>query len=224
MPLESWTKLQNEPYVSPLRNPPSSTGGQLRRLGEDYNTASRLLRRRARRGDVNSALGAIKLREQALEQGIPTGGIQRSEERRAGILGREQAMEEGTLDRERAIEANRLRAAEEITADGSPAPAASGISPRDTAALDILGGVQAEDDAMAQRGLDAASGMGVQQPYRILQGDQNRKFRKTLDSALGKASSPADVAALRERGTRYGIPQANFDRRANWWDRNRKTS
>lgn len=232
MALDRWSRLQAAPFgtSSSLRNDGrgGTTGSQLRRLGEDYNQAQRLLRRQARRGDANSALASIKLREEALAQGIQTGGIRRKEEYDAGILGRVQAMEQGAGDRERAVEANR-RMADEALQDTEAAAGAASVTPlgppspdRTTAALDILEGVKTEDDVMAQQGINMAKRLGVGDPTSVLRGDPNLRYRKTLDSALGKAKSPAEVAALRQRGIRYGVAPADFDRRANWWERNRK--
>jgi len=229
MALDRWSRLQSSQFgtSSSLRNDGrgGSTGSQLRRLNEDYNQAQRLLRRQARRGDANSALAAIKLREDALAQGIQTGGIRRKEEYDAGILGRVQAMEQGAADRESAVAANRTMAEEALAGDTPTlAPEAAGppAPDRNTAALDILEGVKMEDDTMAQRGLDAASRLGVSNPTSVLRGDPNLRYRKTLDSALSAAKSPAEIEALRKRGIRYGVTAADFDRRANWWERNRK--
>jgi len=230
MALDRWSRLQAAPFgtSSALRNDGrgGSTGDQLRRLNEDYNQATRLLRRQARRGDANSALQAIKLREDALEQGIQTGGIRRKDESDAGILGRVQTMEQGSADRERATEANRLIAGEALAETGpTDAPLESAGPPapnRNTAALDILEGEKLEDDTMLQRGLDTAKSLGVSNATSVLRGDPNLRYRRTLDSALGQARTPAEVAALRQRGTRYGVTPADFDRRANWWERNRK--
>ncbi len=80
--LDRLSRLQRQPFGRNTATSPDAyggtTGSQIRRLGEDYNQATRLLRRQARRGNADSALQAIKLREDALAQGIQTGGIRRA--------------------------------------------------------------------------------------------------------------------------------------------------
>lgn len=56
-------------------------GARFRRQEEAYNRSLRLLRRKARRGDVGSSLAEIKLRNQAEAEGIPTGGIRDADAR-----------------------------------------------------------------------------------------------------------------------------------------------
>lgn len=236
MALDRWTKLQAAPFgtSSALRGDRGAAGGssgsQFRRLTEDYNTAMRLLRRRARRGDAQSALGAIKLREDAISKGIQPGGIRRKEEFDAGILGRVQAMEQGAVDRERGAQANR-QIVNDVLAEDAPAtpgapPAqatpAAPVDSRATAALDIYEGEATDNDSVMQRGLDMASRLGIRNPVSILDRvDKLTAARKTLDTALSQARTPAEIAALRERSTRFGVTPEAFDRRTSWWDRNR---
>lgn len=246
MALSRWSQLQQTPYVSPTRGPVGgSTGTQLRRLTEAYGQASRLLTRQARRGDAGSALQAIKVREEALNQGIQVGGIRRKDEYDAGILDRVKSMEQGSALRERADYANRLRVEGDIaeaegrlngegnldrisrmTEDAADARYANDVAPqpatRTGAALDILEGAKSGDVEQEQRGFTAARGLGVANPTSVYQGNRDLRYRRTLDSALGAARSPDEVAVLRQRGTKYGIPAADFDRRASWWERQRK--
>jgi len=96
---------------------------------------------------------------------------------------------------------------------------------RATAALDMLEGGRNETDVDAEqfrRGESAARFLGVENPTNVFKGDQRLKYRQTLDTALKEAKTPEEVAALKERGARYGgvSPEA-FDRRAEWWNRNR---
>lgn len=238
---DRWTALQSRPSrwsslqaKSPLTlDPPNSSVSQLRRQAEDYNIATRLLRRRARRGDANSALGLIKVREDAISQGIQTGGIRNKNEFDAGLLGRVQSVERGAADRERGTDLARRRMDMiEAGLDADTAETESRIDPgkefeqplrvapesRTSAALDIMEGDRTQDDALAQRGIDSAARQGVKDPTSILKGDN---YRKTLDMALGQARSPAEIAALRERGQRFGVAPEAFDRRANWWESRR---
>ncbi len=209
-----------------------SAGANYRRQAEDYNTATRLLRRQARRGDAGSALDLIRVREMANERGFTPGGIRSKEEFDASAAGTIQAQERGAADRERAAMLMRQQAAEQSgdmvpDALGAPAAPTTGIGAtvmpesRTSAALDILGGQIAGDDTTTQRGLDSATRLGVKDPVSILRGDKNLTFRKTLDSALGKAKSPAEIAMLKSRATQGGIDSAAFDRRVNWWDKKR---
>lgn len=243
--LDRLTALQNSRFgtSSGVRAPGANTvsgaaGSQYRRQAEDYGVAMRLLRRQARRGDAGSALDAIKLREQANEAGFSPGGIRRKEEFDAATAGSIQSRERGAADRERATAIMR-RQADEVEGDLSPEPAGRATGPdgrpvaegigatvqpetRTSAALDILGGQIADDDVTTQRGLDSASRLGVSDPTSILRGDRRMTFRRTLDSALGKARSPAEVAMLKQQGERGGVDAAAFDRRANWWEKNRR--
>jgi hypothetical protein len=303
---------------------------QFRRQAEDYNLATRLLRRNARRGDENSALGLLKVRDAAISQGIPTGGIRDKRSFDAGLIGRAQAMERGAAYREREdqlnnrnldlVEAEMDRRMGELEGRNAPAGVDPGygnrpdgtakgrgwlgeirlpdggvateytmqsdavkqggkridfptlvpsLSPEEVklmrddiipnkkeipegiiqkaidhaksrlgqgrsvflekgdtpvtlsragAALDIMEGDRLQDDALAQRGIDSAARQGVKDPTSILKGDN---YRRTLDMALGQARSPGEVAALRERGQRFGVDPAAFDRRAQWWDHRR---
>lgn len=202
----------------------------MRRQAEDYGIATRLLKRRARRGDANSALGLIKVREAAIEQGIQTGGIRNKAAFDAGLLGRVQAMERGAADRERGTDLARRRMdLIEAGLDADTTETEGMVDPRKefeqtapesraTAALDILEGNMVQDDALTQRGIDSATRQGVKDPTSILKGNN---ARRTLDMALGQARSPAEVAALRERGQRFGVAPEAFDRRANWWENRR---
>lgn len=94
---------------------------------------------------------------------------------------------------------------------------------RISAALDILEGDRDGGDIdQYERGYRAAQSLGVENPNSVLKGgDRNLKYRQTLDSALGQAKSPEEIAALKERGMKNGITAAAFDRRAKWWETNR---
>jgi hypothetical protein len=241
---DRWTALQSRPSrwsslqaKSPLTtDPPNSSVSQLRRQAEDYNIATRLLRRRARRGDEQSALGLIKVREDAINQGIQTGGIRNKGEFDAGLLGRVRSMERGAADMERGAGLARRRMDMiEAGLDAETAGTEELVDPRKefeqplrvtpesrtTAALDIMEGDMAQDDALTQRGIDSAARQGVKDPTSILKGNN---YRRTLDMALGSARTPAEVAALRERGQRFGVAPEAFDKRVNWWEarRNRR--
>lgn len=220
-----WSRLQS---TSPRTlAQPSGAPSQVRRQAENYNIANRLLRRQARRGDSRSALGLIALQDQANADGFSPGGIRRKDEFDAGILGRLQSMEKGAADRERAAGLNRQTADMAAGDPDAVEPVTPGatVSPetRTTAALDILEGEQRGDDMVTQRGLDSATRLGVTDPTGILRGDRRLTYNKTLDSALGAAKTPAEIAALRSRGAAMGVTPSAFDRRAEWWNRKRRT-
>ncbi len=218
--LERWKQLQTGTVGSASSLRPNAVSGvvgqQYRRKQEDYNTAMRLLRRQARRGDAGSALQAIRLREDANDKGIAPGGIRRREEFDAGIRGRAGAMEQSATDLEQASEMDRTFAREQ---QGIGRPAAAPT--RTDAALDILEGAMSGDENQSTTGEFAAAGMGVRNPRSILSEDPNKVYRKTLDTALGRATTPEEIAGLRERGARFGVAPEAFDRRAKWWERNR---
>ena len=234
--LNRLSRLQSSPLgsMSSLRKTPLSgmAGQQYRRQQEDYNTAMRLLRRQARRGDAGSALEAIRLREEANMRGFSPGGIRTKTEFDAGIQGRLDAQGRAAADMERKMALDRA-AAEQMAGGAAPsatpstatAPAAGPAMPtRATAALDMLEGSDSTTTNPDQfrRGESAARFLGVENPTNVFKGDQRLKYRQTLDTALKEAKTPEEVAALKERGARYGgvSPEA-FDRRAEWWNRNR---
>jgi hypothetical protein len=218
--LDRWKQLQSGSFGSASSLRPNAVSGvvgqQYRRQQEDYNTAARLLRRQARRGDAGSALQMIKLREEANDKGIAPGGIRRKEEFDAGIRGRAGAMEQGATDLEQASLMDRAFAREQ---GGIGRPAAPPT--RTGAALDILEGAMSGDEDKSTTGEYAAINLGVKNPRSILSEDPNKVYRRTLDSALGKATTPEEIAQLKERGSRFGVKPEAFDRRAEWWNRNR---
>lgn len=218
--LDRWKRLQTGTVGTGSSLRPNAVSGvvgqQYRRQQEDYNVALRLLRRQARRGDAGSALQAIRVREEANDRGIAPGGIRRKEEFDAGIRGRAGAMEQGASDLEQASQMDRAFAREQ---QGIGRPAAPPT--RTGAALDMLEGAMGGDEGKATSGEFAARGLGVADPRSILSGDTNLRYRKTLDTAIKQAETPDDVAQLRERGARFGVKPEAFDRRVEWWNKNR---
>jgi hypothetical protein len=213
-----------------------SAGSQFRKQESGYARALRILDRQARRGDANSALKAIGVREQANDQGYSPGGVRNKAEADAGILGRINQMERGVAARNQAIGYTG-----QVAADASAANPDAGVTaqnmdfdagftgpPKPTrvgAALDILEGGQTYDQTgdpnQIQTGIQTAQSLGVQNPTGILQGDSRLKYRQTLDQALGAAKSPQEIDILRQRGERFGVPVESFNRRAKWWETNR---
>lgn len=118
--LDRQDRMQRTPFGESSSLNPSPVSGvvgqQYRRQQEDYNTAMRILRRQGRRGDASSAIGAIKLRDQANAAGFSPGGIRQHDEFNAGIAGRAQSLEQGAMDRERAQQLDRTLVDEELGA------------------------------------------------------------------------------------------------------------
>jgi hypothetical protein len=227
-------ELQRRPFGSTAATRPTSTegqvnsseGGQYRQRAENYNLANRILKRQARRGDSRSALALLDVQREANEEGFSPGGIRRRNEFNSGLLRNLDARQQAAMDNERAAELKRLQTEEEIQKRRS-APQSEGVGAtvmpesRNTAALDILEGQRTGDDTILQRGLDSANRLGVQQPENILRKDQDLTARRTLDDALGKSSSEAEIAQLKDRAARLGVSGSAFDRRRQWWERNR---
>lgn len=226
-----------------------SDGSQLRKQESAYGRALRILDRQARRGDANSALGAIKVRNEANAAGFSPGGIRNKAEADAGILGRLSAMDQAAQRRNRTqslldqrtdetLAGSAMLGNEDIAANAAAAEDSAmttelgqdAIDPgmtRDNAALDMLEGryennIETGDMSQYNRGLATAEGLGIENPEAILEGDTDLTYRRTLDSALGQARTPGQIASLRERGTRFGVPVDAFNARAKWWETNRR--
>jgi hypothetical protein len=225
-------ELQRRPFGSTAATRPTSTegqvnssaGGQYRQRAENYNIANRILKRQARRGDSRSALALLDVQREANEEGFSPGGIRRRDEFNSGLLRNLDARQQAAMDNERTAQINRQ------SVDGTPGtapPVDDGVGAtvmpesRNTAALDILEGQRTGDDATLQRGLDSANRLGVSQPENILRKDQDLTARRTLDDALGKSSSEAEIEQLKDRAARLGVSGSAFDRRRQWWQRNR---
>ncbi len=228
-------ELQRRPFGSTAATRPTSTEGQVnssagneyRRRASNYTLATRILRKEARRNDnPDAAMALLRVQDKAMDEGFLTGGIRRRDEFNSGLLRNLDERRKAAMDNERAAELKRLQTEEEIQKRRS-APQSEGVGAtvmpesRNTAALDILEGQRTGDDATLQRGLDSANRLGVQQPENILRKDQDLTARRTLDDALGKSSSEAEIEQLKDRAARLGVSGSAFNRRRQWWDRNR---
>lgn len=125
--LDRFAALQAAPFgtSSSVRRPGAtavggSAGSLYRKQAEDYNMATRLLRRQARRGDAGSALDLIKVREDAANAGFNPGGIRRKEEFDADIAGSIQSRARGAADRATAADLMRRRTREQLEPDFNP--------------------------------------------------------------------------------------------------------
>lgn len=101
-----------------------AVGSQYRRQEQAYGQALRLLNRQARRGNVDAALGVIKLREQAMEGGYAPGGIRQKAQADAGIMGRIGAMDARNRGLESAASSMQQDTAEKL---GDGVQGASGV-------------------------------------------------------------------------------------------------
>lgn len=205
-----------------------STGSQLRRLQEDYNQATRLLRRQARRGNARSALDLIKLREEATEKGIQTGGIRNKEAYDAGILDRVDQMNRGADERAKATELTRQQAEEERQRiDGGSNPETPVTDPRTES--DVFGRMRGGLSGMAT-GLAGKAALGIA-PQDLTLGatpalgaapeigtQDSAELSLGIDGGLGTARTPQEIALLRQRRA----TSADLARKPNWWERNRK--
>lgn len=112
-----------------------TAGSQLRRQEKAYGRALRLLDRRARRGDVRSALDAIDVQKEAMGDGYSVGGIRDKEQADAGITGmigdmstRAAGVEQRNADIGVAGGITRRDAGGAAPGDGEAPPAAAGMS------------------------------------------------------------------------------------------------
>lgn len=163
---------------------------------QDYNTAARLLRRNARRGDTRAALGMIQLRQEANANGFSPGGIKRAEVEDAAAMNDFNSL---TADAQRAL-GNTTRM---NTLSGAAQPAEAPA--------------QTELGSFAQRAL----GRYVTGAQPIDREDGNLLFRRGLDRALGQATTQQEIDELRRAGNQAGVTDEQFNRRSDWWNRRR---
>lgn len=212
-----------------------------RRKQELYNTAGRVLRRQARRGDSAAALEAIKLEDAAEKSGIRVGGIRDRDTFQAGIDDRKRQLEQGAADREMKMALDRKLVAEELapTTSGTsgaatPGPTTTGGIPSRSAgseknylALDLMEAAPARDVFAYDVGLqNRAKELDIgPTPFSNLYAAgarENSKYRQVLDNTLKRATSPEEIAGLKNRAVKSGISERAFDKRAAWWEKNRK--
>lgn len=140
-PLGTNTALYRDPSTEALTR-------QYRQQKSDYGMARRLLRRAARRGDVNAALKNIELGQSAQESGVQF-GMEGRDQIGAAVAGRRADMASATAANR--LAAGRLTPTAEMA--GSPAPTALGQ--RAAQAMTEKGG----SDVGFRQGLDRAIGM-----------------------------------------------------------------
>ena len=180
-----------------------SFGSALRRQESGYGRALRILDRQARRGDANSALRAIDVRNQAMEQGMSPGILRNVDEKRGDVYGRMGAMERNRADSEMVRGLALQQAREELgvgMAGNDTKVAQNGTSVQNTSrnvTTDTMG-----NTTMPRTAVQGASGV---------QGATTMDYRPERDgsvavSAIGTPSRPgvtqlpADVQRRMEAG------------------------
>lgn len=173
-----------------------AAGSQFRRQEQAYGQALRLLSRKARRGDVNAALNAIRVRDQAMEDGYSVGGIRDKEQADAGIQGRVESMNERNVNIERrntdlgtAGDITRRQAGEGLTEGATPI-GGSREGGGDVNASDITASMSFEEAEREKRRLGT------------MVGNYGEGARQNLEDETTRASSLLDRAERRRK--KYG--------------------
>ena len=133
--LDRYDEMQRRPFGSNTALSAGNTnnlggvaGSQFRRQEAAYGQALRTLNRAARRGDARAALGAIDVREQAMEAGFAPGGIRRSEIANAGIRGQVAGMEQAATERAKQSRILQMQAEESMRNAGDMTEESMGTS------------------------------------------------------------------------------------------------
>lgn len=213
--LDNLAAMQNRPMgtnTALYRDPSAlAVGRQYKQQKSDYDMARRLLRRQARRGDSQSALGLVGLGKDAAANDVEF-GMQNVEQRDAAIAGRTAGMNQETVDLQNAGKMNR----------GVAAGLAGGRAPTN------------EPPAMLRRPEEPASVWNTKpttalgtRAYEELgrvgdEGGKGLKFRQGLDRAVGMAKTDAERDELGLVAKEAGIPDEAFKRRTDWWNKKRK--
>ena len=169
-------------------------GSQFRRQEQAYGQALRLLSRKARRGDVGSALAAIDVRDKAINDGYSVGGIRNKEQADAGIMGRVEDMNRRNMDLGAASDLTRQQAMESL----APEPLTEGAVPL----KGRMGGEPLTEGAMPLKRPDADATM-VDEFAGMTFDEIEREKRKraTMSGAFGSAAKDRmDAGAERASG------------------------
>lgn len=163
-----------------------AVGSQYRRQEAAYGQALRLLNRQARRGDVNSALKAIDVRNQAMEGGYAPGGIRQKEQADAGIMGRIGAMDARNRGLEAAAQTMQQDTAEKLGVQG-----ASGV--QGATRVEGASGVQgaSRDGYPGNPVPRAGNALGevadpTATPLSFAEAEREKRRRLTLEGAFGE--------------------------------------
>jgi len=199
-PLGTNTALYRDPSAL-------AVGRQYKQQKSDYDMARRLLRRQARRGSTDAAMGLIGLGKDAAKEGVEF-GMQDTQQRDAAIAGRTAMSQQQSVDainKQRndqsfAREMNSGLAAGRTPTPTTTAPAAP-TSVWDAPASTALGGRVYEE--LGRRG---GADVG---------------FRQGLDRAIGMAKTDAERSELGLAAKEAGISDQAFKRRTDWWNKKR---
>ena len=129
--LDNLAAMQNRPLgtnTALYRDPSTlAVGRQYKQQKSDYDMARRLLRRQARRGNTDAAMGLIGLGKDAAANNVEF-GMQNVEQRDAAIAGRTAGMQREVTDMENASAMNRGMASG-LAAGRTPTPTAATTPP-----------------------------------------------------------------------------------------------
>lgn len=188
-PLGTNTALYRDPSTEALTR-------QYRQQKSDYGMARRLLRRAARRGDVNAALKNIEHGQSAQERGVQF-GMEGRDQIGAAVAGQRADMVNATTANR--LAAGRLRGDQPTTQVEMAGPPTSAADVLPATAL----GTRA-DQVMREKG---GSDVG---------------FRQGLDRAIGAAKTPDEMNDLQRTALKSGITADQFKSRQNWWNKKQK--
>ena len=209
--LDNLAAMQSRPLgtnTALYRDPSTiSMGRQYKQQKSEYDMARRLLRRAARRGDSQAAMGLIGLGKDAAKEGVEF-GMQNVEQRDAAIAGRTAGMQQETVDMENASKINR----------GAASGLAAGRTPTTTA----LAGSSNTDEAPSVWNTTPKTQLGTRAFEELgRQGGENTNFRQGLDRARGMAKTDAERSELQTAAKGAGITDEAFKRRSDWWSKRR---
>ena len=239
--LDRLAAMQRTPVgASRLLAPPSAVSSQYRQQASMYGQALRNLNRAARRGDAKAGILALDVRDKANQEGFTPGGIRSHEAFQGDIAGREQSYQQGAEDLEATSQINRGRGVSPLVTGRQPA---SGDRFQSSGYLAGVGRTPTTDTpesyeettpptpedgyepAGSQLGRFAQRAWGNTLMNASSNSDlaaRSLQFRQGLDRALGQAKTAGERTDLQAAARKAGISDEAFNRRANWWDSNRR--
>lgn len=207
--------MQNRPLgtnTALYRDPSSlAVGRQYKQQKSDYDMARRLLRRQARRGNTDAAMGLIGLGKDAAANNVEF-GMQNTQQRDAAIAGRTAMSQQQSVDainKQRDDQNFTREMASGLAAGRTPAPTAAAPTPEDASVWNTMPttklGTRAYEE-IGRRGDGGGKDVG---------------FRQGLDRALGMAKTDTERRELGLVAKEAGISDEAFKRRTDWWNKKR---